>query len=97
METDRQLFQVKEYTVYKASIARSYRVPRSFGPAWTVRCIGSLVYKNAITYSLDVETFADANGDGIGDFEGLTGRLDYLSGLNVTCIWLQPFYRSPSA
>jgi trehalose synthase len=49
-------------------------------------------WKNAIFYCLDVETFQDANGDGIGDFEGLTNRIDYLAGLGVTCIWLMPFY-----
>jgi maltose alpha-D-glucosyltransferase / alpha-amylase len=55
-----------------------------------------LWYKNAVLYCLDVETFMDANGDGIGDFEGLSRRLDYLSGLGVTCLWLQPFYESPN-
>ncbi len=55
-----------------------------------------LWYKNAIIYCLDVETFQDANGDGIGDFEGLKRRLDYLHGLGVTCVWLQPFYPSPN-
>lgn len=58
--------------------------------------IDDLWYKNAIIYCLDVETFQDANGDGIGDFEGLTRRLDYLHGLGVTCVWLQPFYPSPN-
>jgi maltose alpha-D-glucosyltransferase / alpha-amylase len=53
-------------------------------------------YKNAIIYSLDVETYADSDGDGVGDFNGLTGRLDYLSGLGVTCLWLMPFYPSPN-
>ena len=53
-------------------------------------------YENAIIYCLDVETFADGNGDGIGDFPGLTRRLDYLSGLGVTCLWLMPFYPSPN-
>jgi maltose alpha-D-glucosyltransferase / alpha-amylase len=52
-------------------------------------------YKNAILYCLDVETFADSNGDGIGDFRGLTSRLDYLAGLGVSCLWLMPFYPSP--
>jgi maltose alpha-D-glucosyltransferase / alpha-amylase len=52
-------------------------------------------YKNAILYCLDVETFTDSNGDGIGDFSGLTSRLDYLSGLGVTCLWLMPFYPTP--
>ncbi|MBW4681287.1 MAG: alpha-amylase family protein [Microcoleus vaginatus WJT46-NPBG5] len=55
-----------------------------------------LWYKNAIIYSLDVETFMDSNGDGVGDFTGLTNRLDYLSGLGITCLWLLPFYPSPN-
>jgi maltose alpha-D-glucosyltransferase/alpha-amylase len=55
-----------------------------------------LWYKNAIIYCLDVEVFMDGNADGIGDFEGLTQRLDYISGLGITCIWLQPFYPSPN-
>ncbi len=53
-------------------------------------------YKNAIIYSLDVETFMDSNGDGVGDFPGLTQRLDYLAGLGITCLWLHPFYPSPN-
>jgi maltose alpha-D-glucosyltransferase/alpha-amylase len=53
-------------------------------------------YKNAIIYCLDVETYADFDGDGVGDFMGLTRRLDYLSGLGVTCLWLMPFYPSPN-
>lgn len=53
-------------------------------------------YKNAVVYSLDVETFMDADGDGIGDFRGLTQRLDYLAGLGITCLWLLPFYPSPN-
>jgi maltose alpha-D-glucosyltransferase/alpha-amylase len=58
--------------------------------------IDDLWYKNAIIYCLDVEKYVDANGDGIGDFAGLTRRLDYLAGLGVTCLWLQPFYPSPN-
>lgn len=53
-------------------------------------------YENAIIYCLDVETFADSDGDGIGDFNGLTRRLDYLSGLGITCLWLMPFYPTPN-
>jgi maltose alpha-D-glucosyltransferase/alpha-amylase len=53
-------------------------------------------YKNAIFYSLDVETFMDSDGDGIGDFQGLANRLDYLSALGITCLWLLPFYPSPN-
>ena len=57
--------------------------------------IDDLWYKNAVFYCLNVGTFMDANGDGVGDFEGLTRRLDYLSGLGVGAIWLMPFQRSP--
>ncbi len=53
-------------------------------------------WKNAVFYCLDVETFQDGNGDGIGDFPGLSSRLDYLAGLGVTCLWLMPFYPSPN-
>src|SRR5919106_2405430 len=58
--------------------------------------IDDLWYKNAIIYSLPVEKYVDANGDGIGDFAGLARRLDYLAGLGVSCLWLQPFYPSPN-
>src|SRR5205085_6866742 len=57
--------------------------------------IKDLWYKNAIIYSLHVGTYMDSNADGIGDFEGLSRRLDYLSGLGVTCLWLGPFQKSP--
>ena len=52
-------------------------------------------YKDAIIYQLHVKAFADSNGDGIGDFNGLTERLDYLQELGVTALWLLPFYPSP--
>ncbi len=52
-------------------------------------------YKDAIIYELHVKAFADSNGDGIGDFPGLMGKLDYLQTLGVTCIWLLPFFPSP--
>jgi maltose alpha-D-glucosyltransferase / alpha-amylase len=54
-----------------------------------------LWYKDAIIYELHVKAFADDNGDGIGDFAGLIGKLDYLQKLGVTCLWLLPFYPSP--
>src|SRR5438445_4820791 len=57
--------------------------------------INDLWYKNAVIYCLSVGTFMDANGDGIGDFQGLMRRLDYLHGLGVTASWLMPFQPSP--
>ncbi len=53
-------------------------------------------YKNAVIYSLDVETFKDANGDGTGDFKGLKEALPYLSSLGVTCLWLLPIFDTPN-
>jgi maltose alpha-D-glucosyltransferase/alpha-amylase len=54
-----------------------------------------LWYKDAIIYQLHVKAFADSNNDGIGDFAGLTEKLDYLQDLGVTALWLLPFYPSP--
>jgi maltose alpha-D-glucosyltransferase/alpha-amylase len=53
-------------------------------------------FKNAVLYCIDVESYADSNGDGVGDFPGLCEHLDYLAGLGVTCIWLTPFFPSPN-
>jgi maltose alpha-D-glucosyltransferase/alpha-amylase len=54
-----------------------------------------LWFKDAIIYQLHVKAFADSNNDGIGDFAGLTEKLDYLEDLGVTALWLLPFYPSP--
>jgi maltose alpha-D-glucosyltransferase / alpha-amylase len=54
-----------------------------------------LWYKDAIIYELHVRAFADSNADGIGDFQGLISKLDYLQELGVTCLWLLPFFPSP--
>jgi maltose alpha-D-glucosyltransferase/alpha-amylase len=54
-----------------------------------------LWYKDAIVYELHVRAFYDTNADGVGDFPGLTSRLDYLRDLGVTAVWLLPFYPSP--
>lgn len=51
-----------------------------------------LWWKNAVIYCLDVETFMDWDGDGVGDFQGLCQRIDHLAELGVTCLWLMPFY-----
>jgi trehalose synthase len=61
-----------------------------------VKVTSDLWWKNAVLYCLDVETFYDLDGDGCGDFPGLTERVDYLAGIGVSCIWLMPFYASPN-
>jgi maltose alpha-D-glucosyltransferase/alpha-amylase len=62
------------------------RVPLADDPLW---------YKDAVIYQLHVKAFFDSTGDGIGDFPGLTSRLDYIQDLGVTAVWLLPFYPSP--
>ncbi len=52
-------------------------------------------YEKAVIYCLDIDTFADSDGDGCGDIRGLIGRLDYLARLGITCIWLNPIHPSP--
>jgi maltose alpha-D-glucosyltransferase/alpha-amylase len=61
-------------------------VTRSADPLW---------YKDAVFYQLHVKSFADSNGDGIGDFVGLASKLDHLESLGVDCLWIQPMYPSP--
>src|SRR6266576_2109330 len=61
-------------------------IARESDPLW---------YKDAIIYEVHVRAFLDSNADGIGDFQGLTEKLDYLQELGVTAIWLLPFYPSP--
>ena len=69
--------------------------PAPIRPAPATRT-SDLWWKNGVIYCLDVEKFMDGNGDGIGDFVGLTQRVDYLAGLGVTCLWLMPFFASPN-
>jgi len=52
-------------------------------------------YRDAVFYEVHVKAFADGDGNGIGDFRGLTERLDYLHDLGVTCLWILPMYPSP--
>jgi len=54
-----------------------------------------LWFKDAVIYHAHVKSFFDSNGDGIGDFRGLTEKLDYLHGLGITCLWILPFFPSP--
>ena len=68
--------------------------------AKTTRIAGTLEndplwYKDAVIYEVHPRAFFDSDGDGIGDFRGLTEKLDYLQDLGVTAIWLLPFYPSP--
>jgi maltose alpha-D-glucosyltransferase / alpha-amylase len=62
---------------------------------WNGSARDPLWYKDAIIYEVPVKSFNDANGDGVGDFLGLSEKLDYLQELGVTCIWLLPFFPSP--
>lgn len=70
--------------------------PRTARPAAAAK-LGDdpLWYKDAIVYEVHVKAFFDSNDDGIGDFPGLTSKLDYLHDLGVNTIWLLPFYPSP--
>ena len=54
-------------------------------------------WRSAVIYQVYVRSFADANGDGVGDLAGIRSRLDYLKELGVDAIWLNPFYPSPQA
>ncbi|MBR1758960.1 MAG: alpha-glucosidase [Lachnospiraceae bacterium] len=62
-------------------------VPETVRPAW---------WKEAVFYQVYPRSFADANGDGIGDLKGILGKLDYLKNLGVNAIWLSPIYDSPN-
>jgi maltose alpha-D-glucosyltransferase / alpha-amylase len=67
-------------------------------PCWSVAIemsANSLWFKDAVIYQLHVKSFCDSDEDGIGDFRGLTSRLDYLEELGVDCLWLLPMYPSP--
>ncbi|WP_414399786.1 maltose alpha-D-glucosyltransferase [Synechococcus sp. R3-13] len=65
---------------------RSLISPLIHDPLW---------YKDAIIYELPVRAFFDSDGDGVGDFQGLTEKLDYLQELGITAVWLLPFFPSP--
>jgi maltose alpha-D-glucosyltransferase / alpha-amylase len=75
-------------------VSRGQRAARSSAPPSRVDGPADW-YRDAIIYELHVRAFADSNADGIGDFNGLAHRLDYLAELGITAIWLLPFYPSP--
>src|SRR5215203_5704150 len=54
-------------------------------------------WRSGVLYEIYVRSFGDADGDGVGDLDGITARLDYVASLGVEAIWLTPFYRSPMA
>jgi maltose alpha-D-glucosyltransferase / alpha-amylase len=70
----------------ETATAMSSRAAMPIEPLW---------YRNAVIYQMHVRSFNDSNGDGIGDFNGVIAKLDYLEELGVTAIWLLPFYPSP--
>ena len=64
-------------------------------PGSTAQPGDPLWYMDAIIYQLHVKAFHDSNGDGFGDFKGLTEKLDYIRDLGVNTLWVMPFYPSP--
>jgi len=64
-------------------------------PAAEAQPTEPLWYKDAVIYQLHVKAFFDSNNDGVGDFRGLTSKLDYIQELGVNVVWLLPFYPSP--
>ncbi len=88
---------VAEAALFAESAARRVAAFRDKSPAMRVRgsAADPLWYKDAVIYQLHVRSFADSNGDGIGDFRGLLQQLDYIESLGVSGLWLLPFFASP--
>ncbi|MBX3389198.1 MAG: maltose alpha-D-glucosyltransferase [Phycisphaeraceae bacterium] len=82
-------------TVSKTRVDSLAGSPRRRSRAASAEASDMLWYKNAVIYQLHVRSFCDSTSDGIGDFNGLISKLDYLADLGVTAIWLLPFYPSP--
>jgi glycosidase len=80
-------FWRREFPAAYAWLYRDAPAERSGGPAWT---------RGAVCYEVFVRSFFDSDGDGIGDLNGLTRKLDYIRGLGASCIWLMPVAKSPS-
>lgn len=79
----------------EAGFIASVKVERKQTGEDTVVSINNFWYKNSIVYTLDIKTFRDTDGDGVGDLKGLIQKLDYLRALGVDAIWLAPFQPSP--
>ncbi len=71
--------------------------PSSSGSAALVNGYQPAWWKEAVVYQVYPRSFMDSNGDGIGDLNGITEKLDYLQGLGINVIWLSPHYDSPNA
>ncbi len=69
--------------------------PTALAPTPVASGDDPLWYRDAVIYQLNVKAFFDTNGDGVGDFKGVTAKLDYVKELGVNTIWLMPFYPSP--
>jgi len=75
--------------------ARAARPTRGSGNAKVAFSDDPLWYKDAVIYQVHLKSFFDANDDGVGDFQGLIDKLDYIAELGVNTLWLLPFYPSP--
>ena len=75
--------------------ARTKDKPKRASAGLVTDAADGLWYKDASIYQLHVKSFCDSNGDGIGDFQGLISKLDYIADLGVNAVWLLPFYPSP--
>lgn len=73
-------------TLAQVSVPEGTATTLSDDPLW---------YRDAVIYQLNVKAFFDTNDDGVGDFKGVTAKLDYVKELGVNTIWLMPFYPSP--
>ena len=76
----------QRYGWHESWLCSTKTMPLGDDPLW---------FKDAIIYEAHVKSFFDSNDDGIGDFNGLTSKLDYLQDLGITCLWLLPFFPSP--
>src|ERR1700734_2366532 len=83
-------------TTYEALQMNDVQVPAlDTAPPTGISANDALWYKDAVIYQVNVKSFLDSNADGIGDFKGLTSKLEYIRDLGVNTIWLMPFYPSP--